>query len=752
MSSQSVAANKRPREPEQKSSDTASTIPPLKKQKTDTASTIIENIQKASTPPLDLDEIETDSNAAASAKRNPNKPALKPAPSSGSIPITHRNKKPGLAKVPSNALAFNGEIVAPSPSKSVVVEGEEKKQAESNNVSEVHEDNASGIMVDVNRQKLIAEFKDLLAPCSRDLISRGKIECVVWFDQDDDSNECAWIARIVSTVFDESKDVTSMLCSFPGFGDASNVYWLPCIWRSQWLVYQPNTEILNDAKYATVWHKENFDASQSLLAQTKEYLSDLSDDDDDGDGDDAYEVSEHDDVDDDDDDDDYDEDDDIVVKPKKKKKKKKKTVRKKKQPRKRIKTKIENKRKKTKKKALAAAAVSAHAPKYVPQSTKYSHTEQRLQTLDDVDTTTMSFCPVSKKHLVAPPDPTSSDVDQDLIEIVFSFDTTGSMSACLETVRIYLKKILNLLFADVPKLRIAVLAHGDYCDERIFYVMRWVDLTNDKEKLMKFVDEVHGTGGGDAPECYELVLHNVARQISWSANCANRVLVLIGDANPHELSGYNPYKLDWREKIKDCKSCGIKIYGIHCLNNYVSQHFYRTISEDTNGVYITLDKIQSFAGMMVALCHREKDLISYDENKESELCKQEKEKFDAFCTKLEEFSVMGLKDMLRHNAQKVSGTKYELMHRIADCQMYGCMPRCTQCGGGHLRVIYINGKKYGHNGKGRYFCPGFYNGDEYVACLWSGDESKVVREKWTDMDAEEPEEANEDDVQDNNSE
>lgn len=80
----------------------------------------------------------------------------------------------------------------------------------------------------------------------------------------------------------------------------------------------------------------------------------------------------------------------------------------------------------------------------------------------------------------------------------------------------------------------------------------------------------------------------------------NRSLVVIGDANPHELNGgNNPYKLDWREKAKDCKIGGIKVYGIHCLGSIGSKNFYQTISDLTGGLYITLDKIQSFA---VCLC------------------------------------------------------------------------------------------------------------------------------------------------------
>ena len=41
-----------------------------------------------------------------------------------------------------------------------------------------------------------------------------------------------------------------------------------------------------------------------------------------------------------------------------------------------------------------------------------------------------------------------------------------------------------------------------------------------------------------------------------------------------------------------------------------------------------MDKIQSFAGIMVALYHREKDLLQYDESKEDETFEKEKKKHD----------------------------------------------------------------------------------------------------------------------------
>eukprot|EP01083_Nonionella_stella_P073985 200412_1 len=706
-------SKKRSREELSEPTGSSLAAPPAKKQKTGDT----DEKSKESTPPLVLDE------PTKPKPASPKKPALLPAPSTGMIVKKTRLKKPGLAKVPSNVLKFNGLIVSEDVSekkkdsdkmeldKDDIKEGDKPKadgpKKKSSDKEEAEDDESSEKKVDIDRQKLIQEVKELLAPCSRELIKNSLLESVIWFDEDDDGNSCIWIAKIMETTFDEAHDVTSMLATFPGYDDLT--YWVPIIYGGKWMVYQPNPDILLKDKYANLWHKHNLTQCKSLLSMAKEYLSEMSD------SDGAFDLSFT----------------------KRKPRKKRKKVYKKRKDR------IKTKRKR-------APVYASHKPKYAVTTTKYSHGDKRLKSLSDVDTSTISFCPVSKKHLVPPADLSSDTIDHELIEILFSFDTTGSMSTCLDSVRSHLKKILNLLFRDIPKIRIGILAHGDYCDENVYYVMRWVDLTTDKDQLIRFVDQTKGSGGGDAPECYELVMHNASRHMAWSPDCANRSLVLIGDANPHELSGNNPYKLDWREKAKDCKSCGIKIYGIHCLGNFASKNFYETISDMTNGLYITLDKIQSFAGMMVALCHREKDLIAYDEGKESETCQKEKKRHGTLCKKLEEFSVLGLKEMLKHNGQKVSGTKYELIDRIVDCQMYGNMPRCTECGGGHLRVIYINGKKYGHNGNGRYFCPGFYDGDEYVACLWSGDQTKITREKWRDLDNDEDDDGKDGVGNDNN--
>ena len=76
------------------------------------------------------------------------------------------------------------------------------------------------------------------------------------------------------------------------------------------------------------------------------------------------------------------------------------------------------------------------------------------------------------------------------MEVMFSFDTTGSMSGCIAEVKTKVEEIITRLFADIPGLRISVMAHGDYCDKPT-YVTKFVDFTNDQKKLTDFVKKVH---------------------------------------------------------------------------------------------------------------------------------------------------------------------------------------------------------------------------------------------------------------------
>jgi len=191
------------------------------------------------------------------------------------------------------------------------------------------------------------------------------------------------------------------------------------------------------------------------------------------------------------------------------------------------------------------------------------------------------------------------------IEVVFSFDTTGSMYACLGEVRRRIQDTITRMKRDIPGIKLAVIAHGDYCDERMYgYVTKRHALTDDVQALCGFVRDVGATGGGDFDECYELVLRQTT-QFEWSED-AQKALVMIGDATPHEPNyPLNKDKIDWRKECAKLKKKGVKVYAVQALNRDCSTNFYRSLANLTDGFHLHLDQFSSIINFMLAICYRE---------------------------------------------------------------------------------------------------------------------------------------------------
>ncbi len=185
------------------------------------------------------------------------------------------------------------------------------------------------------------------------------------------------------------------------------------------------------------------------------------------------------------------------------------------------------------------------------------------------------------------------------VEVVFSFDTTGSMYPCLTQVRKKVKTSIKRLFKDLPGIKIGVIAHGDYCDKHI-YVTKHQALSSKPEPIVKFVEKVKATGGGDYPECYELVLHE-ARDIKWSTN-SKKILVMIGDAVPHPPN-QNPKKLDWKKEAKALGKAGVRIYAVQALGRKGSTPFYKGMAKLSGGSHLALDQFSAITDLIMAIAY-----------------------------------------------------------------------------------------------------------------------------------------------------
>lgn len=193
------------------------------------------------------------------------------------------------------------------------------------------------------------------------------------------------------------------------------------------------------------------------------------------------------------------------------------------------------------------------------------------------------------------------------MDLVVSFDTTGSMYPVLSKVRQNVSDFVNDMFASIEDLRVGVIAHGDYCDAGDPYTIRIMDFTTNKDDICKFIRTTEKTYGGDADECYELVLNNARTTMSWQAGRI-KVFVLIGDASPHSPTyGDNKQHLDWRNEAGLLNDLGVKIFAVHALSFYrnSSRNFYETIAHATNGKYLTLDQFDEVVDLIRATCMAE---------------------------------------------------------------------------------------------------------------------------------------------------
>jgi hypothetical protein len=198
------------------------------------------------------------------------------------------------------------------------------------------------------------------------------------------------------------------------------------------------------------------------------------------------------------------------------------------------------------------------------------------------------------------------------IEIVFSFDTTGSMYPCLTQVRRNLKQTISRLLDEIPGIRIGIIAHGDYCDEKVTYVIKTLDLSGDVDRICDFVQNVEATYGGDAPECYELVLHETPA-FSWS-NTESKTLVLIGDDIPH-APAQTPQKLNWRKELDKLTEMGITVHGVQALNRSHATLFYRELAEKSGGFHLNLDQFSYITDLFLAVCYQQssdEQLVNYE--------------------------------------------------------------------------------------------------------------------------------------------
>ena len=123
---------------------------------------------------------------------------------------------------------------------------------------------------------------------------------------------------------------------------------------------------------------------------------------------------------------------------------------------------------------------------------------------------------------------------RDGLDIVITFDSTGSMEGEIQQVKSKIERMGSVLLQMIPKTRISVCTYRDVDDK---YIVKGLPLTSDLTKVIEYLEQIDAGGGRDIPEAVDAGLGWSIEQNSFRPR-ARKIILLFGDAPPHRAN-YN---------------------------------------------------------------------------------------------------------------------------------------------------------------------------------------------------------------------
>ncbi len=119
---------------------------------------------------------------------------------------------------------------------------------------------------------------------------------------------------------------------------------------------------------------------------------------------------------------------------------------------------------------------------------------------------------------------------RDGLDIVLTFDSTGSMQGEIDQVKGQIRRLGSTLLKLVPKARISLCTYRDHGDQ---YVVRGLPLTNNLQQIEQYLSGIRAVGGGDSPEAVHEGIRWSIEQNSFRPR-ARKIILVFGDAPPHQ--------------------------------------------------------------------------------------------------------------------------------------------------------------------------------------------------------------------------
>lgn len=118
---------------------------------------------------------------------------------------------------------------------------------------------------------------------------------------------------------------------------------------------------------------------------------------------------------------------------------------------------------------------------------------------------------------------------KDGLDVVITFDSTGSMTGEIDQVKNRIRRIGKTLFEMIPQTRISICTYRDKNDR---YTVKGLPLTRNLDQIQDYLNQISAGGGDDNPEA-------VDEGLSWAIGennfnpTARKVVLVFGDAPPH---------------------------------------------------------------------------------------------------------------------------------------------------------------------------------------------------------------------------
>jgi hypothetical protein len=128
--------------------------------------------------------------------------------------------------------------------------------------------------------------------------------------------------------------------------------------------------------------------------------------------------------------------------------------------------------------------------------------------------------------------PLITDLPDNLSEVMFIVDATGSMEDEINYLKKELADVVNQVNTSRPEmtLNIGSVFYRDTGDE---YVSRISPLSANPNQALDFMNQQSAEGGGDYPEAVDIALDEAIIKQDWSASARSRIAFLMLDAPPH---------------------------------------------------------------------------------------------------------------------------------------------------------------------------------------------------------------------------